>query len=91
MTTENRNRRFRLISLKIYPECAQSIRKILQPGLYPFEKAMNYGNCDVAEDIADKMYGKKVSIQVIVGKNGSGKTSLLDMIYRLINNYSFFL
>lgn len=91
MITENHSKRFRLISLKIYPECAQSIRKILQPGLYPFEKAMNYGNSDVAEDIADKMYGKKVSIQVIVGKNGSGKTSLLDMIYRLINNYCFFL
>lgn len=31
----------------------------------------------------------KVSVQCIVGMNGSGKTSLLDILFRIINNFAF--
>lgn len=33
-------------------------------------------------------YGKNINVQAIVGPNGSGKSSLLELIYRIINNFS---
>ncbi len=33
-------------------------------------------------------FGKKINVQAIVGPNGSGKSSLLELIYRIINNFS---
>lgn len=42
--------------------------------------------------ISEDFYAKNVCISAIVGKNGSGKSSVLDMIFRIINNvgYSLF-
>lgn len=34
-------------------------------------------------------YGSNVTIQAVVGKNGSGKSSLLELIYRILNNFSY--
>ena len=91
MNTKKHNKQFRLVSLELSKDTAPYIRKILQPGTYRFEQDSNEYISDYAEYMADKMYGRKISIHVIVGKNGSGKTSLLDIIYRLINNFSYYL
>lgn len=49
------------------------------------------------EDAIDKVYqtmaenpkeSLKISVNCIVGMNGSGKSSLLDILYRIINNFS---
>lgn len=34
-------------------------------------------------------FGDKINIQAIVGKNGAGKTSVLDLMYMAINNFSY--
>lgn len=64
---------FKLDKLRIYDNCLH--RKNLKADMYVF-----------GSEEADDFYGANLSLQVIVGKNGSGKSSLLDMILRLANN-----
>jgi energy-coupling factor transporter ATP-binding protein EcfA2 len=77
---------FILTSLQIHPECADLYRKILKPERYDFNQL------NIEEESLEKgVFGKRVFIQTIVGKNGSGKSSLLELMYRMINNFSFYI
>lgn len=62
-------------SIRIYDECNPDFRKILKPGLY-----------DLKEAPIPDFFGDNVRAHVLVGKNGSGKSSLLDMLFRMVNN-----
>lgn len=64
---------FDIKSLIIYEKC--QYRKNLEEGEYLF------GKTNLKE-----FFGKNVSLHVIVGKNGSGKSSLLDIMFRMVNN-----
>lgn len=65
---------FTLNSITIYKDCLH--RKNLEVGIYTLDHAA----------IKD-FYGDNITLHAIVGKNGSGKSSLLDMVLRLANNF----
>jgi len=41
--------------------------------------------------LPDDFFGKNINIQAIVGKNGCGKSTLMDLMYIAINNFAFIL
>lgn len=70
-------------------------------GWYPF-CSYNPNNTEPPKVYSTKTFGvdydfyklnskadKKISVSCVVGKNGSGKSSLLELIYRIINNIGF--
>ena len=59
--------------LYIYSDC--QYRKNLEVGLYPL------GTLNIPG-----FYGNNVALHAIVGRNGSGKSSLLDIMIRIVNN-----
>lgn len=68
---------FRLLKLVVDNRCNPSLRKVLKPGEYVF-----------TGDLPDDFFGKNISISAIVGMNGAGKSSILELMFRMINNFS---
>ena len=68
---------FTVKSIKIYEGCQHV--KNLKPGKrYVFEHRLPHD-----------FFSDHICISAIVGQNGAGKSSLLDMMFRIINNFSF--
>lgn len=85
---------FSVCALKIWNDCAQ--KKCLRADTYFFnDRLMLSENGAIVSNPQSKIprdfFGKNICIQAIVGQNGSGKSSILELIYRLINNFSFML
>ena len=85
---------FSLCALRIWDDCAQ--KKCLKPDTYFFNDQLMLSEegsivINPHSKIPTDFFGKNISIQAIVGQNGSGKSSILELIYRLINNFSFML
>lgn len=83
-----------LLGLYLY-EMPKAVSKVLQKGWYPFGtyKSPKAGKLVIVENtISNWVYQQEglpqMSVNCIVGMNGAGKSSLLDIIYRIINNFS---
>lgn len=92
ITPEPRN--FSICALEILKGC--SCGRILKQGLYPFDDLMRFnpdGSFNGLNDskVPKEFFGTNINVHAIVGENGSGKSSLLDLMYRIINNFSFML
>ena len=73
-----RNHKIRLLGLNIKEDCNPKLIKTLATGYYPFYTA----------ELSDAFFLRNVSVSAIVGMNGAGKSSLLELIFRMINNFS---
>ena len=89
---------FSINCLEILEDCPENIRKCLKADRYYFNDRIRINKNDVLCK-NDKSIGvvipnfwddsEKIHVQAIVGKNGSGKSSLLDLMYMAINNFAY--
>ena len=73
--------------------CDPKFRKVLTENCYLFNDRVRVDENDRIElnpECKDKSwyFGRNIAVQAIVGPNGSGKSSLLELMYRIINNFS---
>lgn len=90
----------RLLGLSIDEGCDPHMRKCLEPGVvYPFYSWFNLSDTgspakSVGNPLPDDFFKGSdtpplVSISAIVGPNGSGKSTIVEIILRLLNNFSY--
>lgn len=76
-TGEGCKRVFTIRKIIVHETCNKEILKILQPGEYEFSDSRYDG---------DKFFLEGITICSIVGKNGCGKSSLIELLFRMVNN-----
>lgn len=83
-----------LVALRLYDDTNQKVRKVLKNEWYLLNNWYTLKDNELVKNDDEltshrHLYGRNVTVQAIVGKNGSGKSSLLELIYRLFNNLSY--
>ena len=92
---------FKVLAVKILPGCSSRIRKVL----YENKWYLFYKDYEVTQDgkwlqrksvasVPDDFFrvaetSPSISISAIVGKNGDGKSSLIELVVRILNNVAY--
>lgn len=66
---------FIIKEIVVYEDCAEQLRKILNPGRYVLS----------SEKYKD-FFIDRVNVSAIVGMNGCGKSSIVEILFRMMNN-----
>lgn len=82
---------FSLSVIHIFPDSSPNLKKGLRDEFYKLN-----GRCEINRNKVELreenpllgFYGSRINVEAIVGVNGSGKSSLFEIIYRVINNLS---
>lgn len=87
---------FKLIAIRALKNCDANILNILSKDrLYYFEKTIEIKaeeiihHADRDIDLFTLKNGKRLNFTAVVGKNGTGKSSLIELLFRIINNISY--
>jgi hypothetical protein len=94
---------FKLIGLRVLSDCEKSLRKVLVPETTYFfcndYEDDGAGSVRLKRDaqplsssffcIGERNAGPNVSVSCIVGHNGDGKSSLIELMIRVINNFAY--
>ena len=96
---------FKIIGIRVLEKCAPHIKKVLKENSnYFFQNEYVYDNkiqwvkkredyklinenfFSIETDIFNDI---KLNISAIVGQNGDGKSSIIELILRILNNFAF--
>lgn len=93
---------FKIIGLRVLKQCDEHLRKVLKPDTTYFfcNDYEDDGNGSVRKkdgcqdlsptffSLSDDNQGPLVNISCVVGQNGDGKSSLIELLIRTINNFT---
>lgn len=88
---EEQAHEFVVSAIHVLPQCDGLLRKGLQEEYYFLNDRCRLKDGQVVLNesaLPHDFFGKRINVQAIVGVNGSGKSSLLEIMYRVINNLS---
>lgn len=90
----NQNQPFSIICLHVLDGCHEDFRKILKEDEFYFfsnKYLLLNGTVQLNKEYSldDDFFGHNILIHAVVGKNGSGKSSLFELMYRIVNNLSY--
>ena len=84
---------FIITAIRICERCEPNLKKGLKDEWYLLSNRVHVTSQNKLELVkgytyTNNLWGKGINISAIVGSNGSGKSSLLEILYRIINNLS---